>query len=87
MATNGEASPGPFAFLLRDVKRQRAVARGLLADADAVGRLLASDTAALGSDEIAFLERLRADLLAHARALGENANATATGGARALDPD
>lgn len=85
MATNGYSPRQPFAFLVRDVKRQRAVARGLLDDAEAVTRLLASDTAALGSEEIAFLKRLRADLLAHARALGENASDTASDAIRALD--
>ncbi len=85
MAIDGDPSRQPFAFLVRDVKRQRAVARGLIDDAEAVARLLASDTAALGSEEIAFLERLRADLLAHARTLGENARDTASGVIRALD--
>lgn len=89
MARTGGAAGAPFTFLIDDVVRQREVARGLLAEADAVAALLADDTAALGSLEIAFLARLRAHLLDHARALGDNATLTATRAIRALrhEPD
>ncbi len=51
------------------VARRRRIARELLTEAEAVGRLLDSNTAAIGTDETLFLKRLRSNLLARAEEL------------------
>lgn len=83
-AHSSEPPAHPFAFLKDDVKTQRRIAGELLADVDRLDRLLQSSTAALGTDEVAFLRALRIRLLAEARTLAENANATSTAATYAL---
>ncbi len=51
--------------------RRRRITRELLTEAEAVGRLLDSNTAAIGTDETLFLKRLRSNLLARAEELGQ----------------
>ncbi len=87
MAGTGDTARAPFRFLIDDVALQRETARELMGEADAIARLLESDVAALGSAEIAFLARLRAVLLGHARGLGENASLTSARAVRALERD
>ncbi|MFM2130684.1 MAG: hypothetical protein RL477_2230 [Pseudomonadota bacterium] len=83
-----------LAFLAEGVKRQRRIAREIMADSEAIGRLLDSDTSALGSDEVNFHKRMREQLLARAEDLNDNANDTAAreprarrGAARAPAPE
>lgn len=77
---NGETGSerSELAFVTEDVKRQRRIAREIMADSEAVGRLLDSDTSALGTDEISFLKRLREQLQARAEDLSDNASDTAS---------
>jgi hypothetical protein len=49
-----------------DTARRHRVARELLAEADAIAALLANNDAALGSEEVKFLSRLRDSLIARA---------------------
>lgn len=51
--------------------RRLRIARDLLSEAEAIGRLLDNQTAALGTNEILFLKRLRSSLLAKAEELGQ----------------
>lgn len=84
MTGTDRARHAPFAFLTTDLARQRATARGLLVDVEALDRLLARDTAALGTDEILFLRHLRGDLLSLARTLADNVTETEHRATRAL---
>lgn len=84
MTENGDARSASFSFLTDDLARQRDVARGLLVDVEALDRLLARDTAALGTDEVLFLRHLRGDLLSLARNLADNVTETERRASRAL---
>lgn len=84
MSEKGGAHTASFSFLTDDLARQRNVARGLLVDVEALDRLLARDTAALGTDEILFLRQLRGDLLSLARNLADNVTETEKRAGRAL---
>lgn len=84
MRKNGDARVASFSFLADDLARQRAAARGLLVDVEALDRLLARDTAALGTDEVLFLRQLRGDLLSLARNLADNVTQTERRATRAL---
>lgn len=64
-----ESPPAPPAAPGDGIARRRRIARELLTEAEAVGRLLDSNTAAIGTDETLFLKRLRSNLLARAEEL------------------
>jgi len=66
-----DSPPAPPATPGDAATRRRRIARELLTEAEAVGRLLDSNTAAIGTDETLFLKRLRSNLLARAEEVGQ----------------
>lgn len=71
MSNGGKAQGTEGPRSAEDVSSRRRIGRELLAEAEAIAGLLASDTAALGSDEVKFLARLRDALIARASELND----------------
>lgn len=82
--STSESNSAPSLAPGDSVARRRRIARDLLTEAEAVGRLLESETSALGTNEILFLRRLRSSLLSKAEELTQMTDEPAPARRRAL---
>ena len=70
---NGDSTGQDSGDIGYDIRRQQRMARDLRSDAEDLSRLIGRDTAALGSEEIAHLHRLRERLGTRADELADEA--------------